>query len=115
VSKAEQALLFTLRIPAIPAAGPAVLASVTPAHDAAVTREVLVLRAAQILEAAIAQADTGGAAGALERLKAFLLAQFPVSCLAPELIEVERELPMMLEGEKDQPVAAAHIEQNVVV
>ena len=35
--------------------------------------------------------------------------------LAPELIEVEAELPMGIEGEKDQPVAAVHIEQNVVV
>ena len=123
MSEAEHALLFTLRIPAIPVAGPAVLASVTVAYDAvaegiqahevtqdlrvgvvpadqmaaipadpAVTREVLILRAARVLEAAIAQADTGNMAGVLERLKAFLALPGFAKASDPELRAARRRI-----------------------
>ena len=123
MSEAEQALLFTLRIPAIPAEGPAVLASVAVAYDAvaegiqarevtqdlrlgvvpaeqvaaipadaAVLREVLVLRAARVLEAAIAQADTGDVAGALQRLKAFLALPALATARDPELCAARRRI-----------------------
>lgn len=54
------------------AMSPARVAAIPP--DAAVAKELLILRAAKVLQAAIAQADVGEVAGAIERLTDFLAA-----------------------------------------
>jgi hypothetical protein len=116
VSEAEHAFLFALHVPALPAAGPAVLASVTVAYDAvtdeihprevpqdlglcvlsrekaaivsaeaSVICQLLDLRAAWALEAAIAQTDRGGITGALAHLQAFLAIPEVAAATDPEI------------------------------
>jgi Ca-activated chloride channel homolog len=60
--------------------------------DAAVTREFLILRAARVLGAAIAQADAGDLPGALTRLQDFLVMPAVTQATDPELRAARRRV-----------------------
>jgi Ca-activated chloride channel family protein len=70
--------------------------------DAAVTREFLILRAARVLGAAIAQADAGDLPGALTRLKDFLAIPAVAQATDPELRAARRRVKDYLRQLEDE-------------
>jgi hypothetical protein len=70
--------------------------------DAAVTREFLILRAARVLGAAIAQADAGDLPGALTRLQVFLALPAVAQATAPDLRAARRRVKEYLHQLEDE-------------
>jgi Ca-activated chloride channel family protein len=60
--------------------------------DAVVTRELLILRAGRVLQAALAQADGGDVKGAMQRLTSFLLAPEVTASTDPEIQTARRRI-----------------------
>ena len=82
------------------AIAPAKVAAIPP--DAAVGKELLILRAAKVLQAAIAQADAGDVKEAIQRLTAFLAAPEVAAATDPEIQAARRRLKEVLHDLQDR-------------
>ena len=82
------------------AIAPAKVAAIPP--DAAVGKELLILRAAKVLQAAIAQADAGDVKEAIQRLTAFLAAPEVAAATDPEIQAARRRIKEMLHDLEDR-------------
>ena len=82
------------------AIAPAKVAAIPP--DAAVGKELLILRAAKVLQAAIAEADAGDVKEAIQRLTAFLAAPEVAAATDPEIQAARRRLKEMLHDLQDR-------------
>jgi Ca-activated chloride channel homolog len=70
--------------------------------DAAVVKELLILRAAKVLQAAIAQADAGDVKGAIQRLTDFLAVPEVAANTAPEIQAARRGIQETLHDLQDR-------------
>ena len=84
----------------IGAIAPAKVAAIPP--DAAVGKELLNLRAAKVLQAAIAQADAGDVKEAIQRLTAFLAGPEIAAATDPEIPTARRRIKEMLHDLEDR-------------
>jgi Ca-activated chloride channel homolog len=82
------------------AIAPAKVAAIPP--DAAVGKELLILRAAKVLQAAIAQADAGEVKEAIQRLTAFLAVPEVAAVTDPEIQAARRRIKEMLHDLEDR-------------
>jgi Ca-activated chloride channel family protein len=79
---------------------PTKVAAIPP--DAAVGKELLILRAANVLQTAIAQADVGDAKEAIQRLTAFLAAPEVAAATDPEIQAARRRIKELLHDLEDR-------------
>ena len=70
--------------------------------DAAVVKELLILRAAKVLQAAIAQADAGDVKGAIQRLTDFLAIPEVAASTDPEIRAARRRIKETLHDLQDR-------------
>jgi Ca-activated chloride channel family protein len=82
------------------AMAPGKVAAIPP--DAAVVKELLILRAAKVLHAAIAQADAGDMKGAVQRLTDFLAVPEVAASTDPEIQAARRRLKELLHDLQDR-------------
>ncbi len=82
------------------AIAPAKVAAIPP--DAAVGKELLILRAAKVLQAAIAQADAGDVKEAIQRLTAFLAVPEVAAATDPEIQAARRRIKELLHDLQDR-------------
>jgi Ca-activated chloride channel family protein len=82
------------------AIAPAKVAAIPP--DAVVVRELLLLRAAKVLQAAITQADAGDVKEAIQRLTAFLAVPEVAAATDPEIQAARRRIKELLHDLEDR-------------
>jgi hypothetical protein len=79
---------------------PKKVAAIPP--DAAAVKELLILRAAKVLQAATAQADTGDVQGAIQRLRDFLAVPEVAGHTDPEIQAARRWIKETLHDLEDR-------------